>query len=118
MSNEAKVPYDQTHTSIRSEKGLGLSTYDHHFKSLAHNPSVVGLFFSIVDQFNNTSTFVDHGRLISLQQGKEGWELKGNSFQAKLWCGFVNWLKHLLSDVAGSGSNKGRGMGLPAPFLT
>ncbi len=28
----------------------------------------------------------------------------------------VNWLGHLISDISGSSSSKGRGMGIPSPF--
>ena len=117
LSDKYKIPYDQTGVGDAAKDVFGLSPKSHHFQSLGHNPTILGLFFSILDQFQNTSHFVVGGNLIRLEQAGDGWELRGSNFTTKLWCGFVNWLKHLLSDVAGSGSNKGRGMGLPAPFL-
>lgn len=40
---------------------------------------------------------------------------------AKIFCGFANWLGHLISDVSGSKSsaaNKNRGTGIPSPLWT
>ena len=98
-----------------------LTAKNHHFKSLAHNPSLLGLFFSILDQFSNTSHFVTDGQLISLQQADEKWELRGGNIPSKLFCGFTNWIGHLISDMSGSSSSaaKGnRGTGLPSPLWT
>ncbi len=89
---------------------------NHHFKSLGHNPTLLGLFFSILDQFTNQSHFVSGGELISLQNADGKFELRGNSVPAKLFCGFVNWFGHLISDMSGSSGSKGRGMGIPSPF--
>ena len=80
-----------------------------------------GLFFSILDQFTNTSHFVSNGQLISLQKAKDNWELQGNNIPSKLFCGFANWFGHLMSDISGSESSarKGnRGMGIPSPLWT
>ncbi|MFR0795761.1 MAG: hypothetical protein ACLSHG_04950 [Oscillospiraceae bacterium] len=43
-------------------------------------------------------------------------ELKGNNIPGKLFCGIANWIGHLISDVSGSSSSKGRGMGIPSPI--
>ena len=98
-----------------------MNAKSHHFKSLAHNPSLLGLFFSILNQFTNTSHFVTDGQLISLQQADKYWELKGENIPSKLFCGFVNWFGHLISDVSGSQSSAkagNRGMGIPSPLWT
>lgn len=45
--------------------------------------------------------------------------LQGGNVPSKLFCGFVNWFGHLVSDVSGSQSSarKGsRGMGIPSPL--
>ena len=92
LEKEFKVPYDQT-----------------------------GLFFSILDQFSNTSHFISDGQLISLQQADDKWELQGGNIPSKLFCGFVNWFGHLMSDVSGSNSSAkagNRGMGIPSPLWT
>lgn len=121
LGDKFKIPYDQTGRGDAGRVVFDLDPSNHHFKSLAHNPSLLGLFFSILDQFANTSHFVTNGQLISLQQAKEGWELQGNNIPSKLFCGLVNWFGHLMSDRAGSESSarKGnRGMGIPSPLWT
>jgi len=85
---------------------------------LAHNPTLLGLFFSILDQFStpNQSHFVTGGELIALQNADDTFELRGNDVPSKLFCAFVNWFGHLISDISGSSGSKGRGMGIPSPF--
>ncbi|WP_443738938.1 hypothetical protein [Treponema sp.] len=121
LEKEFKVPYDQTGLGDAGRAVFDLTAKNHHFKSLAHNPSLLGLFFSILDQFSNTSHFVTNGQLVSLQQADEKWELQGGNIPSKLFCGFANWIGHLISDVSGSSSSaaKGnRGTGLPSPLWT
>lgn len=121
LEKKFKVPYDQTGLGDAGRAVFELNAQNHHFKSLAHNPSLLGLFFSILDQFNNTSHFITDGQLISLQQADEMWELHGSNIPSKLFCGFVNWIGHLISDVSGSSSSaaKGnRGTGIPSPLWT
>ena len=121
LEKKFKVPYDQTGLGDAGRMVFGLNAKNHHFKSLAHNPSLLGLFFSILDQFTNTSHFVTDGQLISLQQADEKWELQGGNIPSKLFCGFVNWFGHLISDVSGSRSSAkagNRGMGIPSPLWT
>ncbi|MCR6630167.1 MAG: hypothetical protein NVV74_09030 [Magnetospirillum sp.] len=95
-----------------------MSTKNHHIKSLAHSPDLVGLFFSILDQFTNTAHFVDGGKIISVDTSDSGFELKGSDFVSKVFAGFVNWFGHLVSDVAGSSGAQGRGSGIPIPFFS
>lgn len=45
LEKKFKVPYDQTGLSGASREVFGLRPDNHHFKSLAHNPSLLGLFF-------------------------------------------------------------------------
>lgn len=118
LERHFKVPYDQTGVSVEGRYILefDLSPKSHHFKSLAHNPTLLGLFFSILDQFTLSSHFISEGKLIELVDVGGTFELKGNNVLAKIWCGFVNWLGHLHSDVAGSSGGKGRGMGIPSPI--
>ena len=121
LEKKFKVPYDQTGLGDAGKVIFDLNAKNHHFKSLAHNPSLLGLFFSILDQFTNSSHFVTDGKLISLQNADESWELRGNNIPSKLFCGFVNWIGHLISDVSGSQSSArtgNRGMGIPSPLWT
>lgn len=55
LEKEFKVPYDQTGLGDAGRAVFDMNAKNHHFKSLAHNPSLLGLFFSILDQFSNTS---------------------------------------------------------------
>lgn len=116
LENKFKVPYDQRGAGDAASAIFDLNPANHHFKSLGHSPTILGLFFSILDQFTNQSHFVSEGELISLQNDDENFELRGNSIPAKLFCGFVNWFGHLISDMSGSSNSNGRGMGIPSPF--
>ncbi|QIC64406.1 hypothetical protein [Acinetobacter schindleri] len=124
-----KVNYDHRHSA--DVDGLfKMSTQNHHIKSLGHSPDLCGLFFSLLDQFNDTASFVgifdvinDHGikvgetsKLIRVNTATN--ELQGGNLIAKIYCGFINWLGHLFSDVAGSSGALGRGSGIPIPFYS
>lgn len=117
LEGKFKINYDQATTSGKNGTGgavNNLSLKNHHLKSLGHSPDLCGLFFSILNQFTSTSTFVSNGRIITIET--ENFELKGGNFIAKLYCGFANWLGHLFSDMAGSSGASGRGAGIPIPF--
>lgn len=110
-----KVNYDHAHTQA-VDGDFQMNTKNHHIKSLGHSPDLVGLFFSIVDQFNSTAHFVSDGQLVSIDT--ETFDLKGSNFVAKVFCGFFNWLGHLFSDMGGSSGASGRGSGIPIPFYS
>lgn len=116
LEKKFKIPYDQTGTGDIAKGLLNLTPKNHHFKSLAHNPTLVGLFFSILDQFNNTSHFISEGNMITIDNANGEFELRGKNIPAKLVCAFVNWFGHIISDISGSSSAKGRGMGVPSPL--
>lgn len=121
--NGFRVNYDQQHSS-RVNHLFSMSTKNHHFKSLAHSPDLIGLFFSILNQFTSTASFVSDGRLITIKtesfDAQGTFEccpfLLGHNLIAKLFCGVVNWLGHIMSDIAGSSGAVGRGSGLAIPF--
>lgn len=116
LEEEFKIPYDQRGAGDAASIVFNLNPTNHHFKSLAHNPTLLGLFFSVLDQFSNTSHFVSGEELISLQDADGKFELSGSNIPSKFFCAFVNWLGHLISDVSGSSGSKGRGMGIPSPI--
>lgn len=118
LEKKFNIPYDQRGAGDAGSIVFDLNPGNHHFKSLGHNPSLLGLFISILDQFTNQSHFVSVGELIYLHDADGKFELRGNCVPAKLFCGFVNWFSHLISDVSGSSGSKGRGMGIPSPFWT
>lgn len=107
------VNYDQRHSG--DVNGLfNMSTKNHHMKSLAHSPDIIGLFFSILNQFTSTSSFLHNGQMITIQT--DFFELQGHDFISKLFCGIVNWFGHIMSDIAGSSGAVGRGSGIVIPF--
>ena len=120
LEKNFKVNYDHRNTTDVNGK-LPLSPSNHHFKSLGHSPDPIGLFFSILDQFTNTASFVHNGKLIRIETAD--FTLYGSTFISKIFCGFVNWMGHIMSDMVGSsggrGNSKGgRGSGVPIPFMS
>lgn len=108
-----RVNYDQRKPSEVDNK-FTIAPNTHHMMSLAHSPDIVGLFFSVLNQFTATSSFVANGQLITIDT--QNFELVGGDFIAKLFCGVANWFGHLMSDVAGSSGAHGRGSGIVMPF--
>lgn len=114
LEKKFPVNYDQRHSG--DVGGLfNMSTKNHHMKSLAHSPDVIGLFFSILNQFTSTSSFLSNGQLITIQT--DTYELHGHNFISKLFCGVANWFGHIMSDIAGSSGASGRGSGVVIPFF-
>lgn len=128
------VGYDKS-TANYKDDGFNMLKINHHLKSLAHSPDPIGWLFSILDQFNDTSTFVSDGKFITVRGSGKGnsltyldkklsklfgdrvGEFLGHTFVAKLIAGTLNWLGHLASDAAGTSGGKGRGTGIPIPFF-
>lgn len=117
LEKKFKIPYDQSVGKGVFKEIINLTPSNHHFKSLGHNPTILGLFFSILNQFNNTSDFIADGKLITLKNSEGKFELEGHNVASKIFCGFTNWIGHLISDVSGSSTSKTRGMGIPSPIL-
>ncbi len=120
LERKYEINYDQSTTQgAIAKSGTGgavknLSKNNHHLKSLGHSPDIVGLFFSILNQFTGTSTFVSNGKIITIDAKKH--QLQGGNFIAKIFCGFANWFGHIMSDWTGSSGAGGRGAGVPIPF--
>ena len=117
LERKFKINYDQATTKGKNGTGglvENLSPSNHHLKSLGHSPDIIGLFFSILNQFTNTSSFISNGKIITIDT--ETFELQGDNFIAKIFCGFANWFGHLMSDWVGSSGASGRGSGVPIPF--
>jgi hypothetical protein len=116
LEKNFKVDYDQRHSADVNNL-FDMSTKNHHMKSLAHSPDIIGLFFSILNQFTSTSSFIANGQLITIQT--DTFELQGENFVSKIFCGIANWFGHIMSDMAGSSGsrgNAGRGSGVVIPF--
>lgn len=113
LEKKFKVNYDQRYSSDVNNL-FNMSTKNHHMMSLAHSPDVIGLFFSILNQFTSTASFISNGQLITIKS--ETFELQGGNFIAKIFCGVANWFGHIMSDIAGSSGSVGRGTGVVMPF--
>lgn len=112
---EKKYPVNYDHRSTADVNGLfQMGTKNHHMKSLAHSPDIIGLFFSVLNQFTSTASFLNAGQLITITT--DTYELQGHDFVSKLFCGIANWFGHIMSDVAGSSGSAGRGSGVVIPF--
>lgn len=113
LEQNFRVNYDQ-----RKPADVGgifnIAPNTHHMMSLAHSPDIVGLFFSILNQFTSTSSFIAEGQLVTVSADTK--ELCGGNFVMKIMCGIANWFGHLMSDIAGSSGSHGRGMGIVMPF--
>ncbi len=116
LEKNYKVNYDHRHSKDVND-AFKMTTKNHHMKSLAHAPDIVGLFFSILDQFTSNATFLDSGKLFTVDTKDSNFELRGGNFVARVFCGFVNWFCHLMSDVAGSSGAVERGSGVVMPFF-
>lgn len=117
LEKKFRINYDQRHT-VDVDGVFNMTTKNHHMMSLGHSPDIVGLFFSILNQFTNTSTFIADGKVISISTKSS--ELQGSNFISKLYCGIVNWFGHIMSDIAGSSGSRGqggRGTGVVIPFF-
>lgn len=113
LEGRFKVNYDQRKPSDVGNV-FNIAPKTHHMMSLSHSPDVVGLFFSILNQFTSTSAFITDGRLVTIKS--DTFELQGGNFIMKIMCGIGNWFGHLMSDVAGSSGSHGRGTGIVMPF--
>ena len=116
LEKHFKVNYDQR-TSAEVGGKVELSTYNHHFKSLEHSPDIIGLFFCILNQFTHEAHFSEKGKVVPIYSSPQG--LQGTDFLSKVFCGFVNWICHIMSDFNGSSGAKRKGnagAGIVLPF--
>ena len=101
LEDKFKIPSD----NIWSGKDLGISARSHHLDDLAHHPTPIGLFFSILTQFTKKGYFQNSsGQFLPITVDENGEGLIGHDVSTKLFCGTINWFFHLVSDM--SGSNK------------
>lgn len=123
VNYDARTTSDFSGIHEKMDVNSAMSSSNHHLKSLGHSPDIIGLFFSILDQFTGKATFVLDGKLVRIvpKPKKKEFELQGKTFQQKIFFGFCNWIGHIMSDIAGSSGNRGHdngkyGMGVPIPF--
>ena len=92
--------------------------YSHHLRDFSHHPTPLGWFFSVLMQFTGKGYGTDvHGNFKSYDI--DGWASK--PLTDCIYLGTVQWLFHLVSDIAGSSSTikMGKeGTGIPGPMLS
>lgn len=113
LEKKFKVNYDQSHSGDVNNL-FKMGTRNHHMMSIAHSPDIIGLFFSILNQFTSTSSFIADGQLITI--ATDTFELQGGDYISKIFCGVANWFGHGMSDISGSSGSKMRGSGVVMPF--
>jgi hypothetical protein len=111
---ERKFPIPSDSPEVWRGFGSRTSPRSHHIDDLAHHPTLLGLFASILTQFTGNAYFSNkNGNFLKHATG--GTNIQDNIF-SKIFCGSWNWLWHLFSDMAGTSSNPGAGMGIPGPI--
>jgi len=96
----------------------GMYAGNHHMKSLEHSPDIVGLFFCILNQFTHEASYVSDGKIVPISVDAEGC-VYGHDFVSNIYCGFTNWIIHIISDIAGASGARRKGnygSGIVIPF--
>lgn len=119
-SFEGAIRHLEKNHPIPSDNAFDLisSTKYHHLDDLAHHPTPVGLICSILTQFTKKGYFNVSGMVISTPIRITNGKLYGEDIPSKIFAGTINWFFHLVSDMAGSTTSKGRGMGIPGPIVS
>lgn len=105
--------------NIWKSQNAKISARSHHLDDLAHHPTPIGLFFSILTQFTETGYFQNsEGTFLPIDIDDNGLKLIGSDIPSKIFCGTVNWFFHLVSDMSGSNKTAGAGMGIPGPIVS
>lgn len=115
LEDKFPVPSD----NIWKNQDANISARSHHLDDLAHHPTPIGLFFSILTQFTKKGYFQNgEGTFLPIDIDENGLELIGSDLPSKIFCGTVNWFFHLVSDMSGSNKTAGAGMGIPGPIVS
>ncbi len=111
LEKKHKVGYD----AATSKHIKGMSPDNHHLLSIAHEPSLLGLIIGIYNQLTGTATYMSkNGKIINTVAENTNIELTG-SLPNQIIQAINNWFGHIMSDLSGSSTSKGRGSGLPVP---
>lgn len=94
----------------------------HHLRDFSHHPTPIGLIFSLLTQFTGRAYGTDtRGVFQMFEVPGNGLELIGKDIPQKIVFGVVNWMFHMVSDMAGSSGSLiigGSGTGLPGPIVS
>ena len=115
LEENFKIPSDSV------ENSFGGAAH-HHLYDYSHHPTPVGWFFSVVSQFTGYAYGTDKtGAFKSVKIEGKGLDAIYQNPINKVWNGTIDWIFHMVSDIAGSSGTidkGGRGTGLPGPFLS
>lgn len=118
LEKKYAVNYDAaTNDSIVGENIDKFNPNNHHAKSIAHWPNLLGLLVGIMDQLSGKTTILADGKIQRVQTNNKGIEFSSQNLVFKIIEAIKNWFGHIISDIAGSSTSKERGAGLPAPFF-
>jgi len=112
FEDKYKLPGDNIHQNA----GLGISPSSHHLDDLAHHPTLLGLLCAIITQFTKKGVYQNADGKTRIIIAEDGFI--GTDIPSKIFAGTVNWFWHLVSDMAGSKSTPGAGMGIPGPIMS
>lgn len=115
LEDKFHVPSD----NIWNGQDVDISAKSHHLDNLAHHPTPIGLFFSILTQFTKKGYFQNsEWQFLPITIDEKGEGLIGNNIPSKIFAGTVNWFFHLVSDMSGSKKTAGAGMEIPGPIVS
>lgn len=100
--------------SLTPEYGGGKQ---HHLRDFTHHFSLFGLFCSLFTQFSGKCIGTDVNGNVILENIKND-KYIGKTTSEKIFNGTVEWFLHLVSDMAGSSTAKGKGTGIPGPIMS
>ena len=67
LENRYRVGYDQSTNDKLRGNHVNITPNNHHLKSLAHCPDLIGLCCAVLDQFTEKTSFADSGRAIRVR---------------------------------------------------
>jgi len=97
LEDKYPIPTD----NLWKGKDIGIFAKSHHLDDLAHHPTPLGLFFSILTQFTMKGYFQNStGQFLPITIDENGRDLIGNDTPHKFLAGILNWFFHLASDMS------------------
>lgn len=93
--------------------------HQHHLRDFNHHPTLLGLGFSILTQLTGYAFGTNPDGSIKMVEVSD--KLIGKSFPEKIFKGTIDWMFHMVSDMAGSSGRirMGReGTGIPGPIVS
>lgn len=92
----------------------------HHLRDFAHHPTPIGLIFSMITQFTCSAYGTDTAGNFQVVPITDKTFI-GEELPQKITFGFIFWIFHMVSDMAGSSgsvANGSAGTGLPGPLVS